>query len=49
MNVIYRVHGAGGFFLYGNAEPGPGFPNCPPEGCGHWSDGAGVVHLDGPV
>lgn len=35
--------------LYGNAEPGPGFPDCPPGSCGIRSDGSGVFYLGWPI
>lgn len=35
--------------LHGNAEPGPGFPNCPPGSCVIRPDGSGIFYLGWPV
>ena len=37
------------WLLYGNAEPGPGFPSCPAGSCGIRPDGSGVFYLGWPV
>lgn len=37
------------WLLYGNAEPGPGFPSCQAGSCGIRSDGSGVFYLGWPV
>ena len=37
------------WLLYGNAEPGPGFPSCPAGSCGIRPDGSGIFYLGWPV
>ena len=37
------------WLLYGNAEPGPGFPSCPAGSCGIRPDGSSVFYLGWPI
>ena len=37
------------WILYGNAEPGPGFPSCQAGSCGIRPDGSGIFYLGWPV
>ena len=37
------------WLLYGNAEPGPGFPSCPAGSCGIRPDGPSVFYLGWPI
>lgn len=48
MNVIYRVHGAGGFYMETQSQD-QAFRACPAGSCDIRPDGSGILYLGWPV